>query len=160
MLSKTIRYISLLFLVLWMGAIFSFSAQSAPDSGETSRGVLEKVVSAVYPPYDKLDSAEKEVIINRFSFPIRKCAHFFEFAVLGALAFVFFWTFSSIHIKYRVVFSLALGLVYAISDEVHQLFIAGRACRVLDVLIDFAGVLFAVILAFLIPLRFRSDKVG
>lgn len=156
---KAVRYVSLFLLVFWMGAIFFLSAQPATDSNETSEGLIEEIVSAVYPSYDTLSSAEKAVIINRFSFPVRKAAHFSEFALLGLLAFLFFWTFNGMRNKYKVILPLVSGFVYAVGDEIHQGFVPGRACRALDVLIDFAGVLTAVLLAFLIALKFRSDKV-
>ena len=39
------------------------------------------------------------------------------------------------------------GVLYAGSDEVHQLFVDGRACRAGDVLIDAAGVFLGVLIA-------------
>jgi VanZ family protein len=49
---------------------------------------------------------------------------------------------------------VAISVVYALTDEVHQHFVPGRACRLLDVGIDTCGAifgmcLFAVILALL-----------
>ena len=157
---KAVRCVSLLLLVVWMVAIFLFSAQPAIDSNETSEGLIEMFVSTVYPRYDTLSSTEKAVVINRFSLPVRKAAHFFEFAVLGFLAFLFFYTFTALPTRYKLVLPLVLGLVYAVSDEIHQVFVEGRAGRAVDVLIDFSGVLLAVILAYLIALRFRSDRIG
>lgn len=146
-------------LVFWMGTIFLFSAQPATDSNETSEGLIEMFVSTVYPRYDTLSSTEKAVVINRFSLPVRKAAHFFEFAVLGFLAFLFFCTFTALPTRYKLILPLVSGFVYAVGDEIHQGFVPGRACRALDVFIDFTGVLTAVLLAFLIALKFRSDKV-
>ncbi len=41
--------------------------------------------------------------------------------------------------------STLFGLLYAISDEIHQLFVPGREASLTDVLIDLAGVLAAII---------------
>ena len=37
--------------------------------------------------------------------------------------------------------ALAIGLLYAVSDEIHQVFVPGRAGQLRDILIDTAGVL-------------------
>ena len=42
--------------------------------------------------------------------------------------------------KKRMLYSFLIGIEYAIIDEVHQLFIDGRAGKVTDVLIDSVGV--------------------
>jgi VanZ family protein len=61
---------------------------------------------------------------------LRKGAHVFEFAVLGALL---------ARATGRFVPALVLGVLYAVSDEVHQHFVPGREGRALDVAIDAAG---------------------
>jgi len=42
--------------------------------------------------------------------------------------------------------AILISIIYAISDEFHQLFVPGRACSLSDVLTDSAGVLFAGLL--------------
>ncbi len=67
---------------------------------------------------------------------LRKLAHVAEYAVLGALlarAAGAAWV------------ALALGVLYAASDEVHQSFVAGRAGRPLDVAIDAVGVVVGIV---------------
>jgi len=61
---------------------------------------------------------------------LRKLAHVAEYAVLGALL---------VRATGRSGLALALGVLYATSDEIHQTFVDGRAGRPLDVLIDTAG---------------------
>ena len=39
----------------------------------------------------------------------------------------------------------AVGAAYAVADEFHQLFVAGRSCEVRDMCIDAAGVLCGVL---------------
>jgi hypothetical protein len=62
---------------------------------------------------------------------LRKLAHAGEYAVLGALL---------LRALRRGVPAFALGVAYAISDEVHQHFVPGRRGAPLDVLIDAVGV--------------------
>jgi VanZ family protein len=68
---------------------------------------------------------------------LRKIAHAAEYAVLGALL---------LRAVGREVPAAALGIAYAVTDEIHQSFVAGRQGRPLDVLIDAAGVLLGVYL--------------
>ena len=150
---KLARYISLILLVAWMCVIFCFSAENAEKSDSTSDEVIVKVVEHVYPKYKTLPEKEQKEVVEKFSFPVRKLAHFSEFFLLGILSAVFFATFISIKVNLRVVLALLLGLLYATSDEIHQLFIDGRACRFTDVLIDFSGVALAVLLIYIIVLR-------
>jgi VanZ family protein len=62
---------------------------------------------------------------------LRKIAHATEYAILGALL---------VRATGRSGLALALGSLYAISDEVHQVFVAGRHGSPLDVAIDVVGV--------------------
>ena len=68
---------------------------------------------------------------------LRKVAHAAEFAVLGALL---------VRALGSVWPALALGVLYAISDEVHQAFVPGRHASPLDVAIDAVGVGIGVLL--------------
>lgn len=159
MKSKSVRYVTLALLIVWMCVIFRFSAQTAEVSSKTSSRVIEKVVSAVYPDYDTFDEPKKQQVVNSFTLPVRKAAHFLEFAVLGALFFIFFSTFSGLSGKHRCVFSFVSGFIYAVSDEIHQTFISGRAGRVTDLLIDFSGVLLAATACLLIAFLRRRRKI-
>ena len=66
---------------------------------------------------------------------LRKLAHAAEYAVLGALL---------LRAVRREAPAAALGIAYALTDEIHQAFVPGRQGRPLDVLIDAAGVLLGV----------------
>ena len=68
---------------------------------------------------------------------LRKIAHACEFAVLGALL---------LRALRDERAALAAGVAFAISDEVHQLFVPGRVGAPLDVAIDSAGVAVGVLL--------------
>jgi VanZ family protein len=62
---------------------------------------------------------------------LRKLAHAAEFAILGALL---------LRALGRALPAFALGVAYAISDEIHQSFVEGRRGAPLDVVIDAVGV--------------------
>ena len=67
---------------------------------------------------------------------LRKIAHAGEFAVLGALLV------RAVRLELP---ALALGVAYAVSDELHQHFVPGRRGAPLDVLIDSVGVTLGVL---------------
>ncbi len=68
---------------------------------------------------------------------LRKLAHAAEYAVLGALL---------LRATGRIGVALALGVAYAVSDEIHQTFVPGRAGKPLDVAIDTLGVVVGIVL--------------
>jgi VanZ family protein len=68
---------------------------------------------------------------------LRKLAHLAEFAVLGALLY---------RALRREPAAIALGSLYAVTDEIHQTFVSGRQGSPLDWLIDTVGVLAGVLL--------------
>jgi len=68
---------------------------------------------------------------------LRKLAHATEYAILGFLL---------LRAVGREPWALALGVAYAVSDEVHQHFVAGRHGAPLDVVIDAIGVTAGVFL--------------
>jgi VanZ family protein len=66
---------------------------------------------------------------------LRKLAHAAEYAVLGALLF---------RALGRELPAVAIGIAYAVTDEVHQAFVSGRHGAPVDVLVDAVGVLVGV----------------
>ena len=89
---------------------------------------------------------------------IRKTAHFFEFAGLAALAYNAFYRTCGSH---KPLPSFALTAVYAVSDEIHQLFVEDRACRLFDVFVDCCGAatgIAAIALLILIYNKFHSRR--
>jgi VanZ family protein len=68
---------------------------------------------------------------------LRKIAHAGEYAVLGALL---------VRALRRPGAAVVFGALYAVSDEVHQSFVAGRMGSPVDVAIDTVGVVCGVFL--------------
>jgi VanZ family protein len=74
--------------------------------------------------------------LGRWDLALRKVAHAAEYAVLGALL--------ARALRNPGVAALA-GVLYAVSDELHQAFVPGRMGSPLDVAIDAVGVLAGVL---------------
>ena len=105
---------------------------------------------------------EQEAFAETINYPVRKAAHATEYAVLGILVLVRCkyqkkWT-----RKCMILTAWGISTMYAATDEIHQLFVPGRACMVTDVMIDSAGaltgILFASALAAIIIGRNREQK--
>ena len=89
---------------------------------------------------------------------VRKLAHFTEFTVLGACL--------AVNVRDRAVMhsdpvtgkklgapAWLIGTAYAVTDELHQYFVPGRACAFTDICIDSAGVAAGAIIAVVIMRR-------
>jgi VanZ family protein len=74
-----------------------------------------------------------------WDFPLRKAAHMVEYGILARLLARAFAGSTSWSRKKIFAVSLALAILYAASDEAHQLFVPGRHGTPRDVLIDSAG---------------------
>lgn len=123
-----------------MVLIFMFSYQSAEVSSGTSLSL-----------YDVFIELTGFVFITHNAF--RKIAHFCEFAALG------FFVCGSVYFrrnKFNFYVPLIISVLYAVSDEIHQLFVPERACRAFDVFVDSCGSLFGILVFFLIVLIYNK----
>ena len=132
-----------------MAVIFGFSSASREESGELSEGLTRKIVGLLYRDFKDLPAEEQRHFMQKAHKFVRKAAHFSEFALLGLLSACLLLYISSALRKLKLWLTLTapavFTLLYAISDEVHQIF-SGRGPRVTDVLIDFAGALCGILL--------------
>lgn len=120
--------------VMCMIAIFYFSAQTADESAEQSLSILEII--------------RKILGDNSFSdFIVRKAAHFCEFTLLGLL---FNFTYYFCKGKQNIILSTSLASIYAVSDEIHQIFVDGRACQFRDWVVDTSGAITGMLVFMLI----------
>lgn len=123
--------LALLLTFAWMGVIFYLSHQPASQSSELSGSFVDMLLAFI----SYLPVSVDEASVHFF---IRKSAHFIAYSTLGMLVLhtiILFFTlrYSSVLVAFIITVS------YAISDEIHQTFIAGRSGEVRDVLIDSTG---------------------
>ena len=121
------KIIKIILVILWMTLIFCFSNQKADDSTKVSDGVIKNTIGRVFNIPDK--------DLGAFVKPVRKAAHFTIYLILGLLVLNCFDTFD----KKTIIISILICLLYAISDEIHQIFISGRSAELLDIIIDTLG---------------------
>lgn len=144
-------------VVLWMCIIFHFSAQVSKKSDKTSSSTIKKVASAISPSFRKLPEKVKDKKVRPYNNMVRKCAHFIEYAVLGILSYIAFLQHKKTS-KNTLKYALLLSVLYAISDEIHQYFVPGRACRWLDVLIDTGGATVGIFLIMILIKIYTKEK--
>lgn len=132
-------------LVLWaasiavMAAIYSFSAQPGVKSNDLSKGITKTIVDK-NPQTKDLPENEKEKVVRDYNSIIRKYAHFTLFLLLGLfVTSAARLSFSKTPFLNIWLISLGFCLIYAMLDEMHQIFVEGRGAQITDVLIDFCG---------------------
>lgn len=144
-MKKIVRILSFLPAVTWMVLIFSFSAAPAVESSETSDGISYKIVKVMAAlPFLDWEEEELEEKAETLHVPIRKAAHFSEYALLAVLWVIPLGCMTKTN-KKRMIVALLLCIMYAVSDEIHQLFVPGRDGNIKDVLIDTAGAGFGIV---------------
>jgi VanZ family protein len=133
--------VSWILVLLWMLLIFRLSSQVAAESNGLSLGITGWIQN-VLEKFIRMDSG----VLNHL---VRKGAHFSAYMLLAVFSS------NAVHqsgISGWKGFAAAFGIcvLYASSDEIHQLFVAGRSGQSTDVLIDSLGALVGMGIALLI----------
>ena len=152
---KIRRTIFLILIIINCITIFYFSNQVA-DESSTSSGRIVNLIAEILPFIKNMPEKEKQIICSEVLQPIvRKTAHFSIYALLGFFAMNFALTYKGTNYQKGLI-SLLFGITYAITDEIHQLFIQGRSGEFRDVCIDSLGVLTGILLAVFIMFLIRK----
>ncbi len=106
-----------------MAVIFWLSSRTSTESSMQSSAVLEWLTAVFGDGFFT-------------TFIVRKGAHFLEFTGLCLLMNTSLYYTRG---KYSPAFAVVLTSLYAATDEIHQLFVEGRACKISDWAIDTAG---------------------
>ncbi len=138
----------------WMSLIFILSHQPASVSSGLSSSITEFLLGQITELFPGSDARVEE-----FHTLVRKNAHFIAYLILGVLLVNALGSWGQLTLK---VFSAAftIAVLYAASDEFHQLFIDGRSGEVRDVLIDSAGAVAGIVICWLIDYLLRKRKLN
>ena len=131
---KNYIIVSWILVAVCMGIIFSLSAQEASDSEALSGSFIRMI-------FQLLGLEFQQGVI-------RTIAHCLEFMGLSLL--IFNATYATWEKKLTPLIAFAGTVVYAITDEIHQIFVPGRAFQIIDILVDSTGALIGVIASFII----------
>lgn len=146
---QVVTIVAALFLFLLYAVIFSFSEQDGQESGGLSRLISEKCVEFVNSLAGKRWSEIfMEELALYFEHPIRKLAHFMEYACMGTFVYIMWRPWKR---RGRGLYLLILAWVFvsAAGDEFHQLFVPGRYGCLTDVLLDTSGGGFGILVCVL-----------
>jgi len=136
---------AILLLALY-ALIFNFSAQDGVQSGSLSQRISEKCVEIINMVsgrhWSRIFMDELAVY---FEHPIRKLAHFCEYACMGMLVSLILSQWMK---RGKRLCLLTVGWVFvsAAADEIHQLFVPGRYGSFADVCLDTCGGAFGMLL--------------
>lgn len=144
-----IMWVALMIVIYW------FSSKPDYESSKQSI-VIGKILCEIFVQgYEKMEETLQGQYAELLEHFARKLAHFTEYSVLGFLTInnFYLWKEKLLHLvrdeqRASLVRIVALGwcVLYAISDEVHQLFVPGRWGTVWDVLLDTLGAATGIIL--------------
>ena len=157
--TKKRRVIFLFVMLLWMALIFWFSSRDGDESSEDSIEVGLMVCHIAVPGFDDMPWERQYELAKGIDFFVRKTAHFTEYLLLAQYAMGAFL--KDERRKLAAFFAWLTASGYAVTDEIHQLFVPGRAGMAGDVLIDSSGALmgcFICLLGMYIVKRWRMKK--
>lgn len=116
--------------------IFGFSAQDAEESGNVSQFFSAKCAEF----FNSVAGGrwDRDVLAEAIESPLRKLAHFTEYACMGVLVNILVSQWMKPGRK-RYLLTILWVFLSAAGDELHQYFVPGRYASFLDVLLDTCG---------------------
>jgi len=124
------KRINIILVIVWMILIFIMSSFNSTESSNQS-GFIVEIISNIL----NIDN------VDLLSLIIRKSAHFTEYFILGLLVQNMIDNYNK-----KTFLSIIICILYAISDEIHQYFVPGRSCQIMDMTIDTLGSLLGIYL--------------
>ena len=121
-------------VIACMCIIFSLSAQNGEQSSDLSGSFVTAIL-------EWLNISIDEGLL-------RTMAHCLEFMGLSVL--IFNAAYSTWETKFTPLIAFVGTVLYAITDEIHQIFVPERAFQISDILVDSTGALIGAIASFII----------
>lgn len=145
--------------ILMMAVIFYFSSRTAGQSSKQSQAVVQSISGwnqiLLFFGVSPEDLPNAIVAVEIF---VRKLGHIIEFLLLTVFVLIPHVKWCSGWIRRYAVAAL-FSLCYAISDEVHQIFVDGRGPSATDVLIDSIGIFLALMVFYFFEKRRKKRKI-
>lgn len=139
------RFLYLIPVIIWMVFIFYMSGKTGQESSGQS-GKISLFITNLLEKVRQDSPQEMQNLQDILELVIRKTAHMTEYAILFLLSYLAMVKISMSQSRfYNRSIAVLISLLYACSDEMHQLLVPGRSGRMIDVGIDMAGVLIVLI---------------
>ena len=132
--NKKLAVVFWILTAVCLGLVFFFSSRTADESTMQSDFIM-KLITAIF--------GEGKVT----DFIVRKLAHFTEYTgTCLIMSAAFYFTLG----KNKIYLPIAFTSLYAVTDEIHQLFVEGRSCEARDWAIDTCGAILGAAIYFAI----------
>ena len=151
--------ISWILVIIWASVIFYLSSKSAPESTVQSQTIINSFAEILG------TVIEDEEMMTSIDGIVRESAHGIEYFILGMLVFNALFTTLNYRKQEELLLTAETGVectdkfraincmicacivcsIYALSDEIHQIPIPGRTFELLDLAIDFTGIVLGII---------------
>ncbi len=141
---KIKKTITIILIIAWMTLVFYFSNQIADDSSKLSGGITRAILNFFHVLEGKTLEQQSQI-----ETVVRKLAHF-SIYTLGGILILLHLNLYKIKQNKKVIIAWLIGTTYAITDEIHQLFVPGRSGEIRDVCIDSLGVITGIIILLII----------
>ncbi len=145
-----VRWLWFLPVVAWSGVIVAFSSQNATESAGASAVYAEWIVRTVHwatgwPAWAPSAPGYPD-LLHAVHAAFREAMHAVEYAVLGGLLALglrrggpLAWTADARALRRTLLWAFVGCLLFALSDEIHQLGSPGRDFQLLDLSLDAIG---------------------
>lgn len=163
--------ISWILVIIWASVIFYLSSKSAPESTVQSQTIINSFAEILG------TVIEDEEMMTSIDGIVRESAHGIEYFILGMLVFNALFTTLNYRKQEELLLTAETGVectdrfraincmicacivcsIYALSDEIHQIPIPGRTFELLDLAIDFTGIVLGII-AISVLYKIRNKK--
>lgn len=130
--------------------------QSAPPSAAKAENTGSADAAESVPASATPTQAE----INALDAKLRNYSHALEFSSLGLLLLLLLMSASRLRLRSGMLFAFLFCLLYALSDECHQLFSDGRAFEVKDICADSAGAALGILCAAILLTAFFKKRAS
>ena len=151
-----LRAILIFLLIILFIRIFNFSSQDGETSGNLSREVTETITKNIK-AIQRLEKSKKEIVLDKIEHFIRKLAHFSLYMSAGILTMCLMLTYK-MELKKKIEISLIVNVIYAISDEIHQIFVPDRAAMIQDVGVDTFGIIIGITIVIIMFKVYKTIK--
>lgn len=152
-----LRILSWIPAVIMMGIIFLYSSKPAEVSKGSSTPIAEASLSVYEYFFGTISAPERPNWLDTASFIVRKTAHVTEYMMLSLSISWPLWI-RRVRDKKLMWLAFVISVIYAGTDEVHQLFIQGRSGSLRDVGIDAIGCVIGSVLFWIIARQIEKRK--
>ena len=135
------KKLSIILVILWALLIFFLSNQTSDVSGSESKAIISSVIHVNN--------------INYVDNILREMMHFIEYFIFGILLIN---CFNQYKIDKKITISIMISFIYIVSDEIHQIFVPGRAFEYLDIGLDLSGAILGIFIFNAIYKKYVQNK--